>query len=811
MGSEADLTKYFDQKRRLRRSHFLLGSVGNWLHHSDGSATVCPVTKHDRFMKPRDGLRKSPCAFMFAHVVWVLLFSFLASFVRIRAQEELNPNDMWYRGYILVQAAGELEQKGKLLESLNKYTEAKPLFDHLAQRYPDFQPEIVRYRRELIEEKRVEIKRVMSARSAPPAPTIAGSAAPAQNLPVVSTATNRISPPPFSESEPSFASNPESETLNGTDTEFGLPSWGDGMQVDSMSPTPPGMPRVEISGGSTVGAIASSLHEELTNKDSLIAWLNGENQKLRNSLQQREQSLQQVTAELVQAKSNRDELLRQKAAWENSPESENAQEKIAQLKGLLGDATAQLEEATKRNEKLVSALEQSQQEMTKLRSRIAEVERERDNLVEVVQGEGGSGKALKELMDRNRALTEQLDRAEQLATSLSELNKGKDQDISLLKSEITRIKLERDQLVTENARHQQSIDDLQRKLELLSDGLSAEDKAALANATPAERQENELLRSIVMKQLRRQAQMKQAKELLLAQLDRVGARSDALLNLVDDLAKGSQLSPEEKALFRNPQFEEIIAAAEGATDTKSDESAKAPRSAAAVGAAAFMSATLVAAGKKPGDRPAAQDGFVERKKLSVELTQLEKAARLDFNEGRYAEAEAGFLDYLHYMPQSVPCLCNLGVLKLAMKNYSEAEHYLEKALAIDEKSGLANYLLGRAYFLQDKMDQALEKLERGLNFEPQNAKAHNCIGVISSRKGWVDRAERAFVNAVSIDPKYGDAHFNLAVLYARKDQPNVPEVSKHYHRAVDLGIPRDQTIENFLKEADENGVAVGMR
>ena len=150
----------------------------------------------------------------------------------------------------------------------------------------------------------------------------------------------------------------------------------------------------------------------------------------------------------------------------------------------------------------MNALADSQRESEKLRNRLAEVERERDNLAEVVRGEGNGGRALKELMDRNRELVAQLDRAEQLASSLSELSKEKDQDIKMLKSEISRIKLERIALLSENLRHQQSIEELQRKLELLSDGLTLEEKTAMASASPIERQENELLRSIVLKQLR---------------------------------------------------------------------------------------------------------------------------------------------------------------------------------------------------------------------------------------------------------------------------------------------------------------------
>lgn len=770
-------------------------------------------------MRPTNGLFQRPSASLLACVA---LFSCFAA-RPARAQEGLDPNEIWYRGFLLVQSAQDLEAKGRYLEALNKLNEAIPIYDHLAQQFPDFQPEIVRDRRHLNAEMRDGLKVAMRAPKAPavatpPAPNALPDALP-NALPNAANPPQplRISPPPLPGTEfaepPAAAPVATNRTLEiESEGEFALPSWSEGASqaLPRAGAAPaPGMPRVETRGGSSVGAIASSLHDDLSRKDALIGWLNDENQKLRTELKVRDQALQSVTAELARAQASREELTRRIAAAESGPGGVEAQKRIEQLKGLLKDATDQLQEATERNEQLVAAMEQSREEMEKMRVRMGELERERDNLLEVVRGEGNGGKALKELMDRNRVLTEQLDRAEQLAASLSELSKEKDDDIALLKSEITKIKLERDQLLAENARHQQSIEELRRKLELLSDGLTAEDQQALAGATPVERQENELLRSIVLKQLRRQAQMKQAKELLLKQLDRVGARSDTLLGLVEDMARGSQLSEEEKALFKAPQFEEIIAAA-GATEAPVAPAA--PESDAAKGGGSpVMSATLIAPGTGPSPAGVTPDGVVEGQKLTVELAQIDKAARLDFKEGRYAEAESGFLEYLRYLPQNVPCLCNLGVLKIAMKNYSEAEYYLEKALAIEEKSGLANYLLGRAYFLQDKLDEALEKLETGLTYDPRNAKAHNCVGVISTRKGWVTRAERAFTNAVSIDPGYGDAHFNLAVLHASKEQPDATEAGKHYFRALHLGIPRDATIESFLKEAEAAGAAVGMR
>ena len=759
-----------------------------------------------------DGLFRSPGALYGALAMVVCFFAPVES----SAQGEMDPSDLWYRGFLLVQAARESEAQGAYLAGFNQLGEAKQIYDHLAREYPEYLKEIVTERRHLIAEKRDELTILMRqpkpkpAQVAPPAQPFQPPSQTPQNYagnhqgqPRYGGLEVRIAQPP---TNPGGARSRSMEIETGRETS--LPSWSDGAsqvlprQGGMTGPNSSGLPQVDSRPPRSVGAIAGSFYNDISRNDKLIDYLNAENTKLRREMEMKDQLLRRVNSDLLEARTKERDLKDQLTRAEN-----NGGGNVDELKGMVRDSLKQLETVNNRNEMLVTELEKSKVREEKMRNRIAEVERERDNLLEVVQGGGNGGKALKELMDRNRELTAKLDRAEQLASSLSELNNEKDEDIKMLKSQITQIKLERDQLLSENLRHQQSIDGLQRKLELLSDGLTAEEKNALANASPNEKRENEMLRSVVLKQLRRQAQMKQAKELLLKQLAKVGARSNTMLSLIDDMVRGSQLTDEEKALFRSPQFQEIVDAA--STDDSEAVTTFTDADAKSDGSGATMTATLVV----PGSAPAlpGQNGMIEKQKLSVELSQIDKSARLDFKEGRYSEAEAGFLDYLRYRPKNVGCLCNLGVLKIAMNNYSEAEYYLEKALAIESKSGLANYLLGRALFLQGKLDDALAKLEEGLTYDPQNAKAHNSVGVISTQKGWVERAERAFTNAVSIDPEYGDAHFNLAILYATRDQPDAKGAEKHYFRALHLGIPRDFQIEGFLREYEAAGLTVGSR
>jgi len=700
-----------------------------------------------------------------ATLVAIAVFACGVVSISLRAQGTTDPNVIWFRAYSLVRTSQKLEEDGKYLEALQKINDAQRFYIQLEHSYPEFLPDIIGPRRKLNEEKRDELRYLMRNPPAPGQPR-----------------AQPVHP------KPNSGARERNVDIAKPEGEFALPSWNEG---EGNSQALPQIGRGDVkSVGAITGEITRDLEEKLRRKDSLIAQLAGENRGL-------EEKIRAGEAEMGRQRSLSDSLRSENAILKKQVAKSSGANR-QRLIELLGEAIDRLEVSDNLNKALLADNEVLTSKIKKLSSRVVELQKERNNLLEIVSGDDNGGKALKELMDRNSQLTKQLNRAENLASSLSELNTKKDSDIALLKSEIAKVKMERDNLFADNNRHQKNI----KRLEMLADGLSAEERRALASVNPIQRQENELLRSLVLKQLRRQAQIKQAKELLLRQLDKVGARSESLLGIVADIASGPQFTAEEKALFKSPQFSELMDAASSVasgvnnaenSDGEGDDKAS-------------VSATLSA----PGSDPKA-GGVIKEQKLSVELEQLDKSARMDFEDKNYAEAEAGFLRYLHFQPQSVSCLCNLGILKMAMKNFSEAENYFAKALAMDNSSGLGHYLLGRTYFLQKKFDEALVELQQGIKLDPRNAKAHNCLGVISSQKGLVNRAEEAFTRAVSIDPDYGDAHFNLAVLYFTRDQPDAKKTERHYLKALELKIPRSAEIESYLKQAEAAGVILGMR
>lgn len=79
-----------------------------------------------------------------------------------RSQGELDPEDLWYRGFLLVESAREKEVRGEYLAAFNQLGEAKQFFDFLATSFPEYLKEIVTERRHLNTEKREELKILMN-------------------------------------------------------------------------------------------------------------------------------------------------------------------------------------------------------------------------------------------------------------------------------------------------------------------------------------------------------------------------------------------------------------------------------------------------------------------------------------------------------------------------------------------------------------------------------------------------------------------------------------------------------------------------
>ncbi len=300
------------------------------------------------------------------------------------------------------------------------------------------------------------------------------------------------------------------------------------------------------------------------------------------------------------------------------------------------------------------------------------------------------------------------------------------------------------------------------------------------------KEENDLLRGLVRKQLVKQAHLQQARDIVLDELRKLDVQSVTLLASLDSMAgERLELSEDERAMFKQSDDLELI---------KAVETSQVPEALASTSPNAVMA---------PMSRPDAGIGNMEADLVIAanrdnQITQLAKAANYDFSEGNYDIAEKGYRRVLQVDRNNLFALCNLGVIYSKRGEMDQAKSHFERALSADETFSDAHYHLGVLRFKQRNLDDAMESFYECLRHGGSNAKAHNYIGVIASLKGWGTRAETEFKKAVTLDPNLAEAYFNLSVLYSTREEPSKTLAKEYYHKALHNGASRDAGMEDFI-------------
>ncbi|MFW5775204.1 MAG: tetratricopeptide repeat protein [Chitinivibrionales bacterium] len=81
-----------------------------------------------------------------------------------------------------------------------------------------------------------------------------------------------------------------------------------------------------------------------------------------------------------------------------------------------------------------------------------------------------------------------------------------------------------------------------------------------------------------------------------------------------------------------------------------------------------------------------------------------------------------------------------------------------------------HYNLGAAFHREEKIQDAIKRLEQSVSLDTMLVKAHNLLGTIYHQRGNLSQAQRCYRKVIQIQPDYAMAHFNLGALsWARGD------------------------------------------
>ncbi len=501
-------------------------------------------------------------------------------------------------------------------------------------------------------------------------------------------------------------------------------------------------------------------------------------------------SLARMQKELDAAKGEREKLQVELAAAKKAPvpasapkaEKEKAEmaEKLAALQkreAELSEALKQANEKGKGESEVQAALEVALKDLAKAKEENAELEKRLavvavpETSAELNEKLALAEKRVAEMEVQIQASKAEAEKKIAEAKLQSPAIQSNDAVVLSLQTEVNavndRLAVMRNQLAARDDRIatlEKQLDDTAAELTELR--LNAKDKAS-GDALI----ENELLRGILLRELKEQARRQQAKRLIEDEIKTLAVQSDSLTENLKQLGSGFELTDEERSRFRLPLVLE--------NEKTSPDS---------------MSASVSFV--KPSGGGSAPQGF---EMLSKDSLALCKNAQKAFEKGNLAEAEQSFFAVLKTSPDNYYVLSQLAATQFQAGKTRAAEIALNRALELKPDDPFSLSTLGVVLYRQGKLADAESSLRRSIALEPKQARSYNYLGIVLSNNGDSKEAETMLQKAIKIDPKYAEAHFNLAVVYASQNPPATELARKHYRSAVSMGAAPDASLERILR------------
>jgi len=699
-------------------------------------------------------------------------FFFLLVAGYLRGQQD-DPSEIFLKAYLSAQQSEKLEHENRLKTALAKYRFAGSLIEELRKSHADWQPAIVEYRGRKISEGILRIQERMSRQN--------DLTTDASRLPEVA---------------PSL---PESDAWSEPGPEVVAPQGAERIgQVSSDAAMKEATRKMRSKVDQLQAALEKSrgdLETARKEKELVSARLKETASKLekaQNEIEKSKKSEGQVRDQLAQVQESLKAV--QSSQGSSAKEQQQLRAEVARLK----DAAAAAEEAR------VTAEKQRDQTNTKFaeaNKQIAALVQERDEALAQLKGMKEGEQRIQALLAENSDLKQGLANAEKNARELGENAPKNAEEFAKVKRQVAELQQQLTETQKQNQYFEARVAELRVQLEEAS---SAVQNAKLMGANSEETaqlaKENELLRNVIVRERQEEAHRYQAKKLMLAELDKLKIKSDALNRQIEFLAQPvTKLSSEELALLRQPVVS--ISDPNSGTLKASFISGKKPS------ADSVELAEPDAKGKLPPDSGGATTDNPNHATPSSDvkpdvpddLQNVARAAKESFEQGKYETAEEQYQEILTKSPNNLYALSNLGVVYLRSGKFSSAESALKNALTISPKEEFLHTTLGIVYYRQSRFDDALAELSHAIEINPKSATAHNYLGITASQKGRQQEAEKEILQAIANNPDYGDAHFNLAVIFVTTRPASKELAKRHYAKATSLGTQPDPSLEKLLQ------------
>jgi tetratricopeptide (TPR) repeat protein len=145
-------------------------------------------------------------------------------------------------------------------------------------------------------------------------------------------------------------------------------------------------------------------------------------------------------------------------------------------------------------------------------------------------------------------------------------------------------------------------------------------------------------------------------------------------------------------------------------------------------------------------------------------------------------------------------VASVGLTEVLMQT-GETREAFERAralLAADPASVRRLFLAGRAAARDGRSDEALDLLERAMAAAPGNPDVKRELAAVLFDLHRHREAADMFVAVTRMDPNDGESWFNACAALLMSDPPPRRQALEYYEKALSLGEPRDERIEQRL-------------
>ena len=470
---------------------------------------------------------------------------------------------------------------------------------------------------------------------------------------------------------------------------------------------------------------------------------------------------------------------------------------------------AELSKARPEQEKLVQQKEQelaaAKQDAEKLRDELGLANQKNTDLQRhAYEGDDHLKKLQEQLADFSKTMP---DKEKQLSEAKDEAQK--------LQSELAAVKLKLSSFQKKSGSGDEQLKDLKDRLEEKEAQLARYKKRKSKSGGDGNLvEENDLLRGIIMRQVKEEARRAQARRLLEDEMKRLNVQSQSLSDQVIVLSTPSaELTQQERSLFKQGQLV-VAESGEGkiqeslsarkiseslSTSEITNQSPKQSSSESLVNTTGKETALTPSEATNGISTNASTNSATQEIPWEGKLKECLAKAKDEFDRQDYLQSENTFQEALKISPDDYFALSNIGVVEFQLGKMTEAEEFLKRASTKVSDSSFALTTLGIVHYRQQRLDDAEKVLKKAVSINQQDFTAHNYLGIVLAASGKGKAGEEEIMKAIEINPQYADAHFNLAVIYATGKPPAKMMAKKHYAKAIELGAPPDPSLERLVQ------------